>query len=229
MLLASESRWLGSEWGERGLCRSSCRAGTSCPAKKKRCRHRPQHQMALSPPVPGSDAGLGCSLRCWQPRGGVSHPPAGCSIRGEGCVHGAALHSSFGSVMMLEGGSQDGAGQEKQSRNVVAPGAGEEPASCLHPLPAQVGDAGWASVSARMLVGLHPTKSLLEPRLVSRLVGRPLLDREWVNWGQWEGSSSPVSPVWTLGPFASSKACESKHGWKVRSHPSGHGALPGSG
>lgn len=116
MLLASESRWLGSEWGERGLCRSSCRAGTSCPAKKKRCRHRPQHQMALSPPVPGSDAGLGCSLRCWQPRGGVSHPPAGCSIRGEGCVHGAALHSSFGSVMMLEGGvtGRCGAGEAKQ-------------------------------------------------------------------------------------------------------------------
>ena len=42
-------------------------------------------------------------------------------------------------------------------------------------------------------MGLCPAKSLFEPRLVSRLVLRPLLDRRWVNWGQWEGLASPVS------------------------------------
>lgn len=42
-------------------------------------------------------------------------------------------------------------------------------------------------------MGLCPAKSLAEPRLVSRLVLRQLLDSGWANWGQREGSASPMS------------------------------------
>lgn len=65
-------------------------------------------------PGTGQRCRIGMLARVLAAPGGVSHPPAGCSICGEGCVHGAAPHNSFGSVMMLEGGSQDSVGQEKR-------------------------------------------------------------------------------------------------------------------
>lgn len=93
----------GASGGERGLRRGSCREGTSCPAERRQRRHRPQRrdQMALSPPAPmrGWDAGSGAGST---PRGFLALP-RGCSIRGEGCVGGAAPHGGFRSVRMLQG------------------------------------------------------------------------------------------------------------------------------
>lgn len=94
-------------------------------------------------------------------------------------------------------GSAVGVGQEKQRKDIAV--VGQELASHLRALPAEVGCRArqQSDVSARMLVGLCAAMSVIEPRLVSRFgldhQERSVLNREWVNWGQQEGLASPRS------------------------------------
>lgn len=67
-------------------------------------------------------------------------------------------------------------------------------------------------------MGLCPAKSLLEPRLVSRLVLRLLLDRRWVNWGQWEGSASLMSLFGHWGCLLPAELVNQSTGVGMESH-----------